>query len=738
MVEQKKPVGVAWTRTDWHAQSANTGTSVAELITAAFAPTDAGQGNIGLLLGETSGNLIDVDLDHPKTARLRDYFLPETAMRTGRAGRPSSHFWYVAAPGTLQGTRQHKMPDGAMCVEYRSNGGQSVIPPSIHPSGEDYRWEGKPWGGVDGPTVVDGRKLAVQVALLALGTVLIDGWPKQGSRHEAYLALAGGLLRNGDSIHPYWQKNAPVLIRALAYATLDDDGPDVREKEVMDSTLKRLRDGSLATGFGRLAELIGEDHAKQVRYLVGEVEAAAGLQPRSAPGVAPSGLDYEQARSAQESEATATPDEERDPLEERLGSWQSLDLEPYLTGQITPVRPTIFERSDGACLLYPGRINMLYGSSESAKSWLALYICLQEMTHGARAFYLDFEDEPVNTLDRLRLLTAAHTDENTDPSNRFPENLRHNHFTYIHPESAIANMQRGRGGDRQTTEGFSAQSLFEFELKDRDPTLIIVDGLSVLYGLHGLDTDKTMDTDIITGWLKTLTRNGRTTVLVIDHTGKTPEKGSLPIGSQHKVSMVMGTLLQVWVKEQPMPGKANGEVELVVLKDRPGQVRKISASGGGTGKVQVAAVVTIDSHNEHIVKISVDPKAASADKGTGTVTTDLRVSREAAAAMLKRRWEDSVVGLFHGDLDVTLSARAIFDLLPDDTTTNAHAKAALIRLENQQWIRRLNSKGEPDPEARRGAQYQLIVGDAGFRVIEPDDAPVDDEDPVAEGESDSA
>ena len=75
-----------------------------------------------------------------------------------------------------------------------------MIPPSIHPSGESYRWEGTPWGGEDGPAVVNGRVLATQVALLALGTVLLDGWPKQGSRHEAYLALAGGLLRQGDGI----------------------------------------------------------------------------------------------------------------------------------------------------------------------------------------------------------------------------------------------------------------------------------------------------------------------------------------------------------------------------------------------------------------------------------------------------------------------------------------------------------------------------------------------------------
>ena len=45
----------------------------------------------------------------------------------------------------------------------------------------------------------------------------------------------------------------------------------------------------------------------------------------------------------------------------------------------------------------------------------------------------------------------------------------------------------------------------------------VVDGMTVLYGLHGLDSNDNASTDVITGWLKQLTRNGRSTVIVIDH-----------------------------------------------------------------------------------------------------------------------------------------------------------------------------------------------------------------------------
>src|SRR5690625_5834586 len=120
--------------------------------------------NLGLLLGEASGGLVDVDLDHHHAMRLKNYFLPPTPMRTGRESRANSHYWYLVKEGTLPGNRRHKMPDGSISVELRSTKSQTVIPPSIHPSGERYTWEDEPWGGESGPKVIDGRLLALQVA----------------------------------------------------------------------------------------------------------------------------------------------------------------------------------------------------------------------------------------------------------------------------------------------------------------------------------------------------------------------------------------------------------------------------------------------------------------------------------------------------------------------------------------------------------------------------------------------
>ena len=66
-----------------------------------------GTGNIGILLGDPSGGLVDVDLDCPEAHELAEQHLPPTGMKTGRPGSPASHWWYIA-PGAR--TKQRRDP----------------------------------------------------------------------------------------------------------------------------------------------------------------------------------------------------------------------------------------------------------------------------------------------------------------------------------------------------------------------------------------------------------------------------------------------------------------------------------------------------------------------------------------------------------------------------------------------------------------------------------------------------
>jgi hypothetical protein len=759
----KSPVMAGWNKLRWPDPTTDTGDGE-NAVRAAFEEyTAGGSTNLGVLLGEASGDLIDVDLDHPAAMRLKSYLLPYTTAIHGRETSRKSHYWYRAKPGTLPATRRLRIPDASgrgsgVSVEIRGNGAQTLVPPSIHPAtAETYEWEGEPWGGDEGPALVDGTELLAQVILLGLCAVLLDAWPGPGQRHDAYVALAGGLLRYGDSqtVHPFWERNAGLVIRTLALATHDEDGAEQREREAIYTTKRRLREGGEATGFTRLAEYIGEESVQIVERLVRDAEAVAGFVPDVAgdvPGWQPpwarqwDGLtielnaaapvlefveanDTEEPRSlgairpehgSEGAESDGSPAnaaeaedlgedvrEDLDPLDARPSSWSPVDLEPYLTGKLTVPDPEVCRRNDGACLMYRGRVNMLFGSSESAKSWIAMAICLQEIEAGGRALYLDFEDEPVQTLNRLRLLGAVDDDLRAQ-------------FSYIRPEGPLADMQRNKWGkDQPTKSGEFAQDQFDMALQSLDPDIIVADGMTALYGLHGLDANDAVSTDVITSWLKRLTRNGRSTVIIIDHQAKSAEKGSMPIGSQHKVAMVQGTLLQVWPIKQPMPGDV-GEMELVVLKDRPGQVRAHSQKTGGRGKAQVAGVVTLDSRTEGRSSLVITPPRRTPSGGGGVMNSDgegvngverrveldfTDMSKMMEKIAQRQDDEDILVGAFRGEVGIRLGSRDLFSLV-DSELPRDRTKAALDRLISRGWIMAEGGRG--------GRQYTLVaVGEDG-------------------------
>jgi len=117
--------------------------------------------NLGVLLGEPSGWLIDVDLDHARAVELAPQFLPTTPAVFGRSSKPRSHWIYrVTAPVA---TKKFRSKSAGMLVELRSTGMQTVFPPSTHESGETISWD-----EVDAePASVDPQQLLECVQRLA-------------------------------------------------------------------------------------------------------------------------------------------------------------------------------------------------------------------------------------------------------------------------------------------------------------------------------------------------------------------------------------------------------------------------------------------------------------------------------------------------------------------------------------------------------------------------------------------
>jgi len=225
--------------------------------------------NLGILMGEPSGGLVDVDIDAPEALALKDRCLPPTRSRFGRAGKPNSHWLYKADPCPESVERFRDIGrKGITFVELRSTGGQTVFPTSTHPSGESVQWE------EDGDaTVIDGPSLRRAVRHLAGASLIAHHWPdkpgphESGIRHDVSLALAGVLLRNGWS-----EDDARDFIVDVARTAGDEEararGANVR------TTASRLAEADKArregreptkrvTGWPTFVELLGRDVAER-------------------------------------------------------------------------------------------------------------------------------------------------------------------------------------------------------------------------------------------------------------------------------------------------------------------------------------------------------------------------------------------------------------------------------------------------------------------------------------------
>ncbi len=207
--------------------------------------------NIGILLGNNSNGLTDIDLDSPEAVKIADFFLPETQAVFGRDGKPRSHRLYYCESGKFEkfnnpfliNSKVEAERKKACIVELRTGEGlQTVFPGSTHGSGEAINWNS------DGePCQTEYKTLRRAVALLASASLISTFW-RSGIRNELNLALIGALLRNGFDLAE--TKN---FIRAIGTAANDEEISD--RLKAVDATAKKLKNGEKVCGLPRLAEL---------------------------------------------------------------------------------------------------------------------------------------------------------------------------------------------------------------------------------------------------------------------------------------------------------------------------------------------------------------------------------------------------------------------------------------------------------------------------------------------------
>ena len=213
--------------------------------------------NVGILLGEPSQGLTDVDLDCDEARQLAPHVLPKTPCIFGRPGNPQSHWIYVADP--LVETAKYLETDKSrkMLVELRSTGAQTIFPPSTHDSGERIAFI----DGAGEPANVEGPYLHALVSKLAAMTLLARHWGT-GSRHYTALALSGGLARAG------WAKeDIEQTIEQIADAAGDDEIQD--RVRCATTTFDQLAADQKVTGWKTLAKLLDRQTVDRVREWLG-------------------------------------------------------------------------------------------------------------------------------------------------------------------------------------------------------------------------------------------------------------------------------------------------------------------------------------------------------------------------------------------------------------------------------------------------------------------------------------
>jgi putative DNA primase/helicase len=208
--------------------------------------------NIGLLLGDKFGST-DVDCDCPEAITAARELLQKTGLIFGRQSKPSSHYLYRSDP-PIRTQQFHDPLDHATLIELRglssdgSIGLQTVVPPSIHETGESVRFE----QGFDGtPANVDADVLVSAVRKVAAAALLSRHWPTKGSRHHAFLALAGVLARAG------WNVEDARAFHRVLYRCLWPANPELGTADTeVQSTFEKHAGGGEITGIPTLVGAI--------------------------------------------------------------------------------------------------------------------------------------------------------------------------------------------------------------------------------------------------------------------------------------------------------------------------------------------------------------------------------------------------------------------------------------------------------------------------------------------------
>jgi len=216
-------------------------------------------------------------------------------------------------------------------------------------------------------------------------------------------------------------------------------------------------------------------------------------------------------------------------------SWGRVKLTDLVQGNRELLVPTLFQRTDGVCLLYPGMVHSIHGEPESGKSLIMQAECVRLLNRNEEVLYLDFDADELSVVERLLDLDAD------------PQSID-NHFDYRHPETKPDSPQERQAWDEMLSSRYA---------------LVVIDGVTDALGIFGFSTK---DNDDVARWIRNVpkliaARTGAAVVLTDHVTKESGNRGRWAIGGQAKMAGLTGAAYTAEVTA-PLGRGLRGEVVL--------------------------------------------------------------------------------------------------------------------------------------------------------------------------------
>jgi hypothetical protein len=230
-----------------------------------------------------------------------------------------------------------------------------------------------------------------------------------------------------------------------------------------------------------------------------------------------------------------------------MGTELYVDVAQVFAGGAKAPEPNILPFIDDSYLFYAGEFNLVYGDTESGKTWLCLAaVASTIMGLAGRAAVIDLDHNGAHSLlNRLEMLGATR-EELSD----------HQCFRLAEPENEL-----------DLRELVADLSVFK-------PDVVVLDSLGEVMPLFRANSNSADDFTVVhSDVIKPLKQSGAA-VLVVDHLPKSAESRQHgPTGTAAKTRAVGGLAVRVSAEKAFRPGEG-GAAKLELFKDRHGGVRK--------------------------------------------------------------------------------------------------------------------------------------------------------------------